>query len=119
MLDDELVLDTWIDGNGCFTERKRIGGQEVVVHYDDLPDSDVTVIGGIPVTTIVRTLIDCAPEMERDEFVAMLRSSLDRRLFQPVEAYARIAEPDMQGRAGTKTLGEELDRLGFGGQRTS
>lgn len=108
---DERTLDTWIDGNGCLTELKLIGGQEVVVHHDDLPDKDVTVLRGIPVTTPVRTLIDCAPEVSAEELTRMTRNCLDRRLCTVAEAYARIDEPDMRDRRGAILLRETLDRL--------
>ena len=44
--------DVWIDANGVPTERRWLGGQEVIVHYDDLPAKDRTVLRGIPITTI-------------------------------------------------------------------
>lgn len=110
-MDDERILDTWIDGNGCLTERKLVGGQEVVVHYDDIPDKDVTVLRGIRVTTPVRTLIDCAPELPRSQLVRMVRTGLDKRLFTVAEAYARIREPDMCERRGAILLGEVLDGI--------
>jgi len=41
--DDEI----YFDGNGSLTERRRLGGQAMVVHYDDLPEKDITVVEGI------------------------------------------------------------------------
>jgi len=52
--DDEI----YFDGNGSLTERRRLGGQAMVVHYDDLPEKDITVVEGIPCTTALRTVID-------------------------------------------------------------
>src|SRR5437016_14407518 len=43
--------DIYIDSNGCPTERIGVGGQEVVVHYDDIPESDITTVRGLRVTT--------------------------------------------------------------------
>ncbi len=43
--------DLWIDANGVLTERRWVGGEEVIVHHVDIPDSDITVHRGIPVTT--------------------------------------------------------------------
>jgi hypothetical protein len=37
-----------VDANGCMTQRVLLDGQEVVVHYDDIPDSDITSVDGIP-----------------------------------------------------------------------
>ena len=76
----ELPTDPiWIDANGCLTERRWIGGQEVIVHHDDLPESDRTVIDGIPVTTALRTVIDIAPDVEADHLQRILDDALNRR----------------------------------------
>src|SRR5439155_17042536 len=59
--DDEIYFDS----NGSLTERRRFGGQEVIVHYDDVPPSDITTVDGIPCTTALRTVIDIAPDLDR------------------------------------------------------
>ena len=38
-----------------------VGGHEVVMHYSDVPDEDRAVVGDIPCTTALRTMIDLAP----------------------------------------------------------
>jgi len=43
--------DIYVDHNGRLTERQWLGDQEVVIHYDDIPDSDITEVDGIRVTT--------------------------------------------------------------------
>jgi len=100
-LPDDVV---YFDGNGCLTERIRLGDQAVVVHYDDIPDQDRTVVDGIPCTTALRTVIDIAPDCERDELERIVRDFLDRRLFTIQGALARIAEPDMLTRPGAILL---------------
>src|SRR5438067_1395818 len=42
-------------------ELNWVGGQPVIVHYGNVPESDITVHGGIRVTTPLRTVIDLAP----------------------------------------------------------
>ena len=32
--------DIYLDVNGCLTERVVLDGQEVIVHYDNIPQSD-------------------------------------------------------------------------------
>lgn len=91
-----------VDGNGCLTEVRWIGGQQVIVHYDDVPESDFTVVDGIRVTTPVRTIIDLAPEITTEELVEMVQDWLGRGLFTVEEARARIAQPDMAGRRGAQ-----------------
>jgi hypothetical protein len=92
--------DVYIDSNGCLTERIRLGGQEVVVHYDDIPESDITNIDGIRVTTPIRTVIDIAPDVRPRELARIIRDCLDRRLFTIEEALTRLDQPDMAARKG-------------------
>jgi hypothetical protein len=92
--------DMWFDANGVLTERKRVNGVEVIVHYDDIPEKDLTTVNGIPVTTALRTVIDLAPELDPAELVQAVDDCLARRLFTVEEARARLAEPDMANRLG-------------------
>ena len=108
---DAYVTDFWIDGNGVPTERRMIGGQPVVVHYDDLPDKDRTVVRGIPCTTALRTVIDLAGELPPGHIKAMVRDALDRRLFTREEAQARVVEPDVCDRRGAQVVREVLESL--------
>jgi len=39
-------------------KRRRIAGQPVMLHYRDVPDSDITTRDGIRLTTTLRTIID-------------------------------------------------------------
>lgn len=96
--------DFYVDANGCLTERVTTNGLDVVVHYDDIPESDITTINGIRCTTPLRTVIDLAPELETPELKQIVRDCLDRRLFTVEEAMARVAEPDMLTRPGAKLL---------------
>ena len=83
-------------------------GQEVVVHYDDIPESDTTVVDGIPCTTPLRTVIDIAPDLDALHLTRVIRDCLDRGLFTVDEALARVAQPDMQGRLGATLLRIQL-----------
>lgn len=86
-----------------------IAGQDVIVHYDDIPESDITSVDGIRVTTPLRTVIDLAPQLGRDDLAVMVRHCLDRGLFTVEEALARVAEPDMQARRGAPLLRQILN----------
>lgn len=108
---DDYVTDFWIDGNGVPTEARVSGGQEIIVHYDDLPDKDLTVVRGIPCTTALRTMIDLAGEYPPGRMKAMVRDALDRGLFTREEAYARVAEADLCARRGAIVVAEVLDSL--------
>lgn len=107
----DYVTDFWIDGNGVPTERRMIGGMAVVVHFDDLPDKDMTVVRGIPCTTALRAVIDIAGDSPPHEVRRMVRLALRRRLFTAEEAFARIAEPDICARRGAIIVGHALQSL--------
>lgn len=101
----------YIDANGCLTERVRFGDQEIVVHYDDIPESDITTIDGLRVTTPIRTVIDVAPEMPSWDLERMIRDCLDRGLFSVDEALGRIGQPDMAARVGARMVRSALARI--------
>ena len=108
MSTDQANDGMYIDPNGCPTERIRVGGQEVVVHYDDIPESDITTVRGLRCTTPLRTVIDIAPETPSRELVRIIRDCLDRGLFTLEEALARIDQPDMAARVGAQMVRSAL-----------
>ena len=97
-----------LDGNGCPIQWTRIGDQDVVIHYDDIPESDITTVRGIRCTTPLRTLIDVAPDMELDELADLAAEWVGRGLFTLAEARARLADADMRGRPGAARLRRAL-----------
>lgn len=101
---ERIVKDTYFDGNGCLTERVEVDGQEIVIHYDDIPETDRTVVDGIPCTTALRTVIDLAPEVDRAILERMVDDALARKLFTVEEAWMRLGEPDMLTRPGAEIL---------------
>ena len=105
---DEQLGSIYFDADGVLTEHRWMDGQEVVVHYDDVPDSDLTVVDGIPCTTALRTVIDIAPDLDALHLDRVVRDCLDRGLFTVDEALARVAQPDMQGRLGATLLRIQL-----------
>jgi hypothetical protein len=105
---DHGNADIYIDSNGCPTERIRVGGQEIVVHYDDIPESDITTVRGLRCTTPIRTVIDIAPETPTADLERIIRDCLDRGLFTVEEALARIDQPDMAARVGAHMVRSAL-----------
>ena len=71
-------------------------------------ESDIASIDGLRCTTALRTVIDLAPELESAVLKRIVRDCLDRRLFTPEEAMARVAQPDMLTRPGAKLLRQVL-----------
>ena len=76
-------------------ERVHLDGQEVHLHYRDIPESDITTLHGLRLTTPLRTVIDIAPTVDEGQRELMVQDCLDRELFTVEEAWARISEPDM------------------------
>lgn len=106
-----IVLERWVDENGCPTERRLLaGGIEAVCHEDAMPESDQTIVDGIPCTTALRTVIDLAAGVDPIHLERMVRDALKRRLFTVDEAAARVSQPDIAGRPGARLLGELLRR---------
>lgn len=104
--------DIYVDANGCLAERVMIGNQEVVYHYDDIPESDITTVHGIRCTNPLRTVIDLAPELSPADLERMVRDSLSRELFSVEEALTRIGQEDMLNRPGAHLLRQTLDIVG-------
>jgi len=80
----------------------------VILHRADVPESDITTLHGIRLTTPLRTVIDMAPELDRDELVAMIDDSLGRGLYTLEEAWHRLAQPDMATYRGAEILRDVL-----------
>ena len=96
--------ECFVDVNGCPTERLWFDGHEVVVHYATVPESDLTVVKGVPCTTALRTVIDIAADCGPGELERIVQDCLDRRLFTFAEARVRLAEPDMRTHPGAARL---------------
>ena len=107
-----IVEPLGVDGNGLLTERMWLGDQEVIIHRDEVPESDITTVQGIRCTTALRTVIDMAPEISTSELEDMLRQSFERKLFTVEEAWRRLGEADMVGRRGAELLATGAPTLG-------
>lgn len=110
MTHERRHIEFGIDGNGCPTEIVEIDGQEICIHYDDIPEADVTTVDGLPVTTPLRTVIDIAPDIPAADLERVVHDCLRRELFTVDEAMARIARPDMTSRRGAQLLRGVLTR---------
>jgi hypothetical protein len=100
----------YVDANGCPTEVVTLSDHKIVVHYDDIPESDITTVRGLRCTTPLRTVIDLAPQISEAELEEMIRDFLDRRLFTIKQAQARLAQPDMASRRGAELVRRILPR---------
>ena len=89
------------------------------MHYDDIPESDITTVDGLRVTTPIRTVIDIAPEMPSNELLRVICDCLDRGLFTVEEAVARIDQPDMAARAGAQLVRAAMSAYASASGRTA
>lgn len=105
---DESVPVYYLDPRGHLVEHIDVDGQEVHLHYRDVPESDITTLHGLRLTTPLRTVIDIAPTVDEDQLELMVQDCLDRGLFTVEEAWARIAEPDMVVDPGAVSLARLL-----------
>ena len=101
---DDDIRDFYIHERGWPVERRCIAGHPVMLHYRDVPESDITTLHGIRLTTPLRTIIDIAPDVGIDHLEIMVRDCLERRLFTVEEALARMRQPDMFDDPGAAML---------------
>jgi hypothetical protein len=80
----------------------------VIVHYEDIPETDVTTVRGIPCTTALRTVIDIAPDVDANHLRRIVHDCLERKLFTIEEALERLAQDDMLTRLGARLLRRAL-----------
>jgi len=93
-----------VDANGRLTRLTDVGGVPVVIHYDDIPESDIETHHGLRVTSPLRTTIDLAAELPPDQLENLLDFFLYKGSFTTEQALARIAQPDMTSRRGAHIL---------------
>ncbi|MFM1965338.1 MAG: hypothetical protein RL134_1063 [Actinomycetota bacterium] len=101
---EDDIEDFYIHERGWPVERRRIAGQPVMLHYRDVPESDITTLHGIRLTTPLRTVIDMAPDVGMDHLEIMVRDCLQRGLFTVEEAFARMRQPDLADDPGAAML---------------
>ena len=108
MADRRIPKEFGVDANGCLTEEFELSGGSIRIRYDDIPESDITTVDGIRVTTPLRTVIDLAAELDETELDQMVQTCLNRRLFSVAEANVRLNQPDMAFRPGARILRAHL-----------
>ncbi|MEQ1700942.1 MAG: hypothetical protein ABMA25_12585 [Ilumatobacteraceae bacterium] len=93
-----------VDASGSPVECGVFRGGVVIVHRQDIPESDVTTVNGIRCTTAVRTIIDVAVDMEPDDLRATVADAVERGLFSDFELRERLTKPDMDAHAGARAV---------------
>jgi len=90
----------------------RVAG--VVVHRVTRLDDDVVRVGGLPVTSPARTIIDLAAVLDAAEFEALVTEVSARRPVTLREVRARLDEIGTAGRPGSARLRALLASIGSG-----
>lgn len=86
----------------------RVAG--AIVHRARLTPTDITIVDGIPVTTIGRTLIDCASLLGPARLERLANDALHRKLIAPGQVPAYWDKARLRpGRAGEVRLREVLE----------
>jgi very-short-patch-repair endonuclease len=91
--------------------RARRGRPGIRIHRAALPANERTERHGIPVTSVVRTLVDLATGLRRDELEAAVNEADRLDLIDP--EHLREALDDTAGRRGAARLRGLLDRRSF------
>ena len=94
------------------TDRSRFRRQRsFVLHRTNyLPDTDITVVRGIPTTTASRTLLDIGTNVGPRALTTILDIGLTRRSFTLAVVRDQLARSAAMGRPGTTALREVLSR---------
>ena len=108
---DEPLAPFGVDANGSLLEAGSLAGIPVLVRREDVPDSDITAVNGIPCTTALRTLIDIAATVEPAHLRSMLTDALARGLFSEADAWTRLGRADMAVHAGAALVRRALGSL--------
>ncbi len=91
--------------------RGRKARPGIQLHYADLPADEVTVLHGIPVTSIARTLLDVSALVQRHELRGAMRQAEQLRLTDPLGLGALIERyPRKPGIPALRAIVEEAQR---------
>jgi len=89
----------------------RAMDRNVIIHrVDAMPPRDVTVVSGLPITTVHRTLIDLGAVLDPDTVEIALECALRRRITTIDRLLRRLDEVGGRGRRGAGVLRAILER---------
>ncbi len=94
------------------TTSRRLEPSSVTRHMTRLDQRDVTSIGPLPVTTVVRTLLDLGAVIPRPAVEAAVSDALRRGLVTTERLRRCLEEAGGRGRRGAKVLRSILESLG-------
>src|SRR3954452_9014760 len=94
-------IDVTIDSRNGRSRRRRIR-----LHRSPLPAEEVTVIDGIPVTSVARTLLDLAAVVQMDALKRAIKQAERLRLFDLTDVRAVLHRNE--GRPGARRLAAAL-----------
>jgi predicted transcriptional regulator of viral defense system len=96
-----------VPGSAEDPRARRAALPGVVVHYvPELHPDDVTVVNGIPVTSVARTLIDCAEEATKSELREMFNRARELGILDM--AAVRAARARVEWRPSLAMLDEVI-----------
>jgi hypothetical protein len=92
-------------------DHHRIAGT-FVHQLRDVLDHHVSIVGGLPTTTVARTLVDCAAVLSQTRLNHLTEQALNERKTTIPEIHRVIADIDRRGKPGMRPMGRALDRFG-------
>jgi hypothetical protein len=101
------------------TANLRVSSADAVIHHiRQIPASDTTVVRGLPVTSVHRTLIDLGGLVDADEVEVAYESARRRRRTNDEWLLRRIDELGTMGRAGPSVLKDIIEQHSRGAAPT-
>jgi hypothetical protein len=94
------------------TPKWRRSTKRIKFHCNSLPPDEITVLDGIPITTVSRTLLDLATVLDEHDLLTALGEAEKQELGDP------LSLPDLlvrhRGERGTARLRGALEKVGYG-----
>ncbi len=99
-------------GGPAITVRTDRRMADIEIHRNRLPPDEITVLDGIPITTVPRTLLDLATVLDEHDLLTAIGEAEKRRLSDS------LSLPDLlerhRGERGTARLRSAMERVGYG-----
>jgi very-short-patch-repair endonuclease len=108
----EWQLRRWSGTPSVTTPTWRRSTRGIAFHCNDLPPDEITVLDGIPSTTVPRTLLDLATVLDEHDLVTVLGEAEKRQLSDPLSLPELLRRH--RGERGTGRLRTALEKTGYG-----
>jgi very-short-patch-repair endonuclease len=108
----EWGMRRWSGIPSVTTPTWRRSGGRIRFHCARLPPDEVTVLDGIPITTVPRTLLDLATVLDEHDLLTAVGEAEKQELGDPLSLPDLLARH--RGERGTARLRRALEKIGYG-----